>query len=168
MSNDENCERESGNGNGADARDRTPTMSDQFDLQRFVKAQDLVFDRVLEELGNRRKRSHWMWYVFPQIEGLGSSSIAKAFSISSREEAVAYLEHDVLGPRLRRCTRLVLDAEDSSLAQIFGSPDDMKFKSSMTLFAYAGSRDVVFRSALNKFCSGEEDWRTVAILEDNA
>ncbi len=112
-------------------------QSDRYNLQRFVDAQNPIFDQVRSELRSGRKRSHWMWYIFPQIQGLGYSALSKWFAISSREEAQAYLNHPVLGPRLRKCTQLVIDAQGRSIEQILGSPDDIKFKSSMTLFANA-------------------------------
>lgn len=107
-------------------------MSDPYDLQRFVDAQNPVYRRVVEELGRGRKATHWMWFVFPQIAGLSFSAMVQRFAISSRAEAAAYLQHDVLGPRLVECTRLIVAASDKSIADILGSPDDMKFRSSMT------------------------------------
>src|SRR6201992_3847647 len=106
-------------------------MSDSFDLRRFVKAQEPVYPRVVEELSLGRKRSHWMWFVFPQIAGLGFSAMAQRFAIGSRAEAVAYFGHDILGPRLIECTGLVLAESDKSITEILGSPDDMKFRSCM-------------------------------------
>ena len=110
-------------------------MDDRYDLQRFVDAQNPVIERVLAELRTGRKRSHWMWFVFPQIAGLGNSEMNRRYAIASRDEAAAYLKHPVLGPRLRDCTRLVNLVQGSTAHQIFGSPDDMKFCSSMTLFS---------------------------------
>lgn len=137
-----------------------------FDLERFVTAQSPVFDSVLAELRAGRKRTHWMWFVFPQLRGLGHSSIAQLYGIESLDEAKAYLDHPVLGPRLDTCTRAVLAVTDRSLHAIFGSPDDMKFHSSMTLFAVAaGDRAAVFRSALDRFCAGRMDERTLALLK---
>src|SRR5271163_4329683 len=112
-------------------------MSDGFDLERFVKAQAGVYERVCAELRAGRKQTHWMWFVFPQIRGLGSSSMAVRFGISSLAEAQAYLAHAVLGPRLRECAGIVCGVEGKSVGEIFGSPDDLKFHSSMTLFAKA-------------------------------
>ena len=109
-------------------------MSDSFELRRFVDAQASVYPQVVEELSRGRKRSHWMWFVFPQIAGLGFSAMAQRFAIESRGEAVAYLAHDVLGPRLIECTRLVMAASERTIGDILGSPDDLKFQSSMTLF----------------------------------
>ncbi len=110
---------------------------DPFDLQRFVDAQRAVYDRVRDELAAGRKRSHWMWFIFPQIEGLGSSLMSRRYAIASREEAAAYLMHPLLGPRLRESTRLVTGIDGRNIHEIFGSPDDLKFQSSMTLFAQA-------------------------------
>ncbi len=112
-------------------------MEDPFNLQRFVEAQEPVFGQVCAELRRGRKRTHWMWFVFPQIAGLGRSWLASEFAVSSRGEAAAYLNHPVLGPRLRECTRLVNLIEGCRIEQIFGYPDDMKFRSCMTLFAHA-------------------------------
>ena len=126
-------------------------MSDPYDLQRFVDAQDTVIDQVRTELRAGRKRSHWMWFVFPQLSGLGTSSMAMRYAISSRGEAEAYLNHPVLGPRLRECTRLVMAIEDRTIAAIFGRPDDLKFRSSMTLFAHAAPDDQIFSDAIAKY-----------------
>ena len=139
--------------------------ADPFDLQRFVTAQAPVFALALEELKEGRKRTHWMWFVFPQLRGLGSSSMATFYGIGSLEEARAYLAHPLLGPRLVLCTETVLAVKGKSLREIFGSPDDMKFGSSMTLFARASDDDgVVFRRALNLYCRGRPDDRTLALL----
>lgn len=137
---------------------------DRFDLQRFVDAQDRVYDDVVQELRAGRKRSHWMWFVFPQLRGLGSSPTADHYGISSLEEARAYLEHDLLGPRLRECVRLVNDIEGRSAGQIFGSPDDLKLRSSVTLFARATDDNQDFVGLLDKYYGGEEDPRTVMRL----
>jgi uncharacterized protein (DUF1810 family) len=137
---------------------------DGFDLQRFVEAQDLVYPAVLAELGSGRKTSHWMWFVFPQVRGLGMSSTSVHYAISGRDEAIAYLAHPVLGPRLLECTGLVNAVEGRSLREIFGSPDDMKFRSSMTLFALAAADPAPFEAALQKYCRGELDPLTVAKL----
>ena len=114
--------------------------NDPFDLQRFVDAQDRIYDTVVDELTAARKRSHWMWFIFPQLRGLGSSPTAVRFAISSVDEARAYLAHELLGPRLRECARLVARIDGRSAEEIFGWPDDMKLRSSMTLFAQAGRR----------------------------
>jgi uncharacterized protein (DUF1810 family) len=140
-------------------------MSDPFNLQRFVDAQGPVFERVRGELRNGRKTSHWMWFVFPQIRGLGHSPMAQRYAIASLEEAKAYLEHPVLGERMRECTRLVNAVEGRSGHEIFGSPDDLKFRSSMTLFARAETDNAVFLQALKKYFRGEPDTATVEILD---
>jgi uncharacterized protein (DUF1810 family) len=137
---------------------------DPHHLQRFVDAQDPVFDRVCAELGQGQKRSHWIWFIFPQIQGLGHSQMADKYAIASREEAAAYLQHPILGPRLRECTRLVNRIEGRSIGQIFGYPDDLKFRSSMTLFAHATSENEVFLSALEKYFGGESDRLTLELL----
>jgi len=138
-------------------------MSDPYELQRFVDAQNPVYERVLSELRGGRKKSHWMWFVFPQIEGLGRSELSVKFAISGRQEARAYLDHAVLGPRLRACTALVLKAQALPIGQIFGSPDDMKFQSSMTLFD-AVAPEAVFGQALDAFFAGRRDQATVDTL----
>jgi uncharacterized protein (DUF1810 family) len=132
-------------------------VDDPFDLNRFVEAQDPVYELVLAELGRGRKRSHWMWFVFPQLRGLGHSEMAAYYGISSREEARAYLEHPVLGARLRECARLVNSVEGRSASEIFGYPDHLKFRSSMTLFAAAAKDDAVFQQALEKYFDGQGD-----------
>jgi uncharacterized protein (DUF1810 family) len=139
-------------------------MDDPYKLQRFVNAQNQVFEQVCAELRSGQKWGHWMWFVFPQIQGLGASEAAREFAISSREEAEAYLNHPILGPRLRECARLVTLIEDRSLNQIFGSIDSMKFRSCMTLFAHATSDNQVFKDALQKFCGGEFDRLTLERL----
>jgi len=139
-------------------------MSDLYDLQRFVDAQNPVYDRVRAELQEGRKRSHWMWFIFPQIAGLGSSPLARRFAISSLSEAAAFLEHPILGPRLAECTRLVNLIEGRSIEQIFGRPDDLKFRSSITLFARASADNQVFVDALQKHFYGEFDPATLERL----
>lgn len=126
-------------------------MPDPFNLERFVDAQTPVYEQVRRELRTGRKESHWMWFVFPQIAGLGLSPTAKKYAISSRAEAAACLEHPVLGPRLRQCARLVTDIEDRTIGEILGHPDDLKFRSSMTLFAQATPDNKVFTDALEKY-----------------
>ena len=126
-------------------------MNDAYDLARFVTAQGPVYEQVCAELRAGRKRTHWMWFVFPQLKGLGHSPMAVKYAIGSREEAAAYLEHPVLGPRLRECTELVNRVEGRTLAQIFGYPDDLKFRSSMSLFAGATMENQVFLDALAKY-----------------
>jgi uncharacterized protein (DUF1810 family) len=142
------------------------TSEDSFDLERFVTAQAPVFETVLAELRAGRKRSHWMWFVFPQLRGLGQSATARFYGIASLEEARAYLAHPLLGPRLDLCTRLVLGSGSPSLHAIFGSPDDMKFRSCMTLFSLVrdGSANP-FQEALDRWCGGRPDERTLALLD---
>lgn len=139
-------------------------MGDAFDLQRFLQAQERDHEAVLDELRAGRKRSHWIWYVFPQIAGLGSSAMSQKYAISSCEEARAYAEHPVLGPRLRECTQLVLDVQGRTAEQIFPYPDDLKFRSCMTLFARCAADPALFRAALDKYFGGEPDPRTLEIL----
>ena len=139
---------------------------DPFDLNRFISAQAEVFQAALHELRAGRKRTHWMWFIFPQLSGLGSSPMSRRYAINSLDEAQAYLNHPVLGPRLKRCTETVLAVGGRSLHAIFGSPDDLKFGSSMTLFALAaGEEESVFRQALARYCEGRMDERTVALCD---
>jgi uncharacterized protein (DUF1810 family) len=140
------------------------SVNDRYDLQRFVDAQNPVFDQVCAELRDGQKQGHWMWFIFPQLRGLGSSGMAIKFAISSRQEAEAYWKHTVLGPRLRQCTRLVTLVEGRSINQIFGYPDDLKFRSSMTLFASTTSENQIFKDALQKYCAGELDRLTIERL----
>ena len=138
-----------------------------FDLERFVTAQEPVFAAVLEELRIGQKRSHWMWFVFPQLRGLGHSSMAQFYGIGSLAEARAYLAHPLLGSRLLLCTRTVLAVDGRSLHAIFGSPDDAKFCSCMTLFSRAAAADAsVFAQALDRYCDGQADQRTLALLDN--
>jgi uncharacterized protein (DUF1810 family) len=139
-------------------------MSDPFDLERFVAAQAQVNSRVIAELSEGRKRSHWMWFIFPQIAGLGFSTIAQRFAIRSRAEATAYLAHGILGPRLIECTRLVLAVNDRTIHDILGSPDDLKFRSSMTLFG-AVSENPIFGQAIAVHYGGAADQATLEILQ---
>lgn len=139
-------------------------MDDPFNLQRFVDAQEPVFEQVCAELRRGRKTTHWMWFVFPQIAGLGRSRLATEFAISSRDEAATYLNHPILGPRLRECTRLVNLIEGREIGQIFGYPDDMKFRSCMTLFADATDDNQVFKNAVQKYFAGEYDGATLQRL----
>lgn len=138
---------------------------DPFDLQRFVAAQDGVYRQACAELRGGRKRSHWMWFVFPQIAGLGFSPIAQFYALSSLDEARAFLAHPVLGPRLRECADLVNRIEGRSLYDIFGDPDEVKFRSSMTLFERAAPEEPVFARALDKFCGGVRDPLTLEKLK---
>jgi uncharacterized protein (DUF1810 family) len=137
-------------------------VDDPFDLQRFIDAQNPVYEQVCAELKDGRKRSHWMWFIFPQIEGLGASFMSKKFTIASLAEAEAYLHHPVLGPRLRECTRLVTAVAGLPIEQILGYPDDVKFRSSMTLFAHATSDNQDYIDALKKYFGGEFDALTRA------
>ena len=138
-------------------------MTDPFDLQRFLDAQAPIYPRVVDELRRGQKQTHWMWFVFPQLAGLGHSAMAQRFAIASREEAVAYLGHGVLGPRLRECTALVTAVEGRTAREILGSPDDLKFQSSMTLYG-AVSSDPEFSAAIAKFYGGKPDQRTLDLL----
>jgi uncharacterized protein (DUF1810 family) len=138
-------------------------MTDPFDLQRFLDAQSSVYPLVLDELRRGRKQSHWMWFVFTQLAGLGHSAMAQRFAIASRAEAVAYLGHGVLGSRLRECTALVNGIEGRTILEILGSPDDLKFHSSMTLFGVVSS-DPQFAVAITKFYGGKRDQRTLDLL----
>lgn len=139
-------------------------MTDPFDLTRFVDAQASVYTRVVAELRRGEKQSHWMWFIFPQLAGLGLSPMAQRFALHSRDEAVAYLDHGILGPRLHECTALVNAVQDKTILEILGSPDDLKFRSSMTLFG-AVSSDPKFPAAIDKYYGGEADRRTLELLE---
>jgi len=138
------------------------------DLERFVAAQEPVYGRVKTELLSGRKQSHWMWFVFPQVSGLGSSDMARRYAIASLDEARAYLAHPVLGMRLRECTALVLETNAKSADDIFGYPDNLKFHSCMTLFARAAPEDTEteFRKALDRFFDGKEDELTWQRLQN--
>ena len=138
--------------------------SDPFHLQRFVDAQSSVYPQVHAELTAGSKRSHWMWFIFPQIAGLGTSPTARHFAIRSMDEATAFLAHPVLGPRLRECTTLVLAHPSRSASAIFPFPDDLKFHSSLTLFAAADPDTPLFRTALSTFFAGERDEATLSRL----
>ena len=140
------------------------TLSDPHDLQRFVDAQERVYEAVRAELREGRKRSHWMWFVFPQLEGLGGSPTARRYAIPSLAEARAYLAHPILGSRLRECTRLVNAVRPQRIDDIFGYPDDLKFRSCMTLFAAAGDDDE-FPEALRRHFGGSGDPLTLQRLE---
>jgi uncharacterized protein (DUF1810 family) len=140
-------------------------MNSHLNLQRFVQAQAAVYSQVLRELGAGRKTTHWMWFIFPQISGLGQSQMARAYAIQSLDEARAYLDDAVLGPRLRACTALVNDVQDKSAHAIFSSPDDMKFRSCMTLFALAAPQEVLFRAALEKYFAGAPDRSTLDLVK---
>jgi uncharacterized protein (DUF1810 family) len=151
---------------GDKPQEASVTAPDPFDLNRFVIAQAPVYNAALAELRTGRKRSHWMWFIFPQLRNLGLSPTATFYGIASLDEARAYLAHPVLGARLETCTRAVLENQHQSLHAIFGSPDDLKFCSSMTLFARAAGGDGgCFNTALHRFCEGRMDDRTLALLD---
>ncbi|KAB1075779.1 DUF1810 domain-containing protein [Methylobacterium planeticum] len=139
-------------------------MDDPGGLERFVEAQRGIYDQALGELRNGRKTSHWMWFIFPQVAGLGHSAVAQRYAIGSLEEARAYLRHSLLGERLLTCTRAVNDVRGRSARVLFGSPDDMKFRSSMTLFARAAPEEPIFDRALALYFDGEADPLTLAKL----
>ena len=138
-------------------------MTDAFDLKRFVEAQAPVYPQVLSELRQGRKQSHWMWFIFPQLAWLGHSPMAQRFALRSRDEALAYLGHGVLGPRLSECTALVNAVEGRTIREILGSPDDLKFRSSMTLFA-AVSSNPEFSAAIAKLYGGTPDRKALELL----
>jgi uncharacterized protein (DUF1810 family) len=140
-------------------------MSDPYNLQRFVDAQDPVYAQVCKELRAGEKTTHWMWFIFPQVRGLGHSATATHFAITSREEAKAYLEHPILGTRLRECTEIVNGVDGKSVSQIFGYPDDLKFHSSMTLFNTTAPDESIFQRALAKYFHGAIDQRTIELLK---
>ncbi|WP_029113989.1 DUF1810 domain-containing protein [Mycobacterium sp. URHB0044] len=139
-------------------------MADPYDLARFVEAQEPVYADVVDELRAGRKRSHWMWFIFPQLRDLGRSPAAKHYGIGSRDEAVAYLAHDVLGPRIRECARLVAAAPGGSAERVMGQVDALKLRSSMTLFAAVADDDRDFVAVLERFYDGERDPLTVELL----
>ena len=138
---------------------------DPFELSRFLNAQKGVYERALAELKEGQKRTHWIWYIFPQIDGLGYSPTARRYSIKSLEEARQYLNHPVLGKRLLECTEAVVALGGGLVSEIFGYPDDMKFKSSMTLFEKIAGPGSLFSSALDRYCNGERDAATLRLLE---
>jgi uncharacterized protein (DUF1810 family) len=139
-------------------------MQDLHNLERFVDAQRGVIDTVRRELACGKKQTHWMWFVFPQVAGLGHSAMARRFAIASLDEASVYLAHPVLGPRLRECCQLVLEAGEKSIEQILPPPDDMKFRSSMTLFSQATTDNAVFSACLERYFDGVPDPATLARL----
>ena len=141
-------------------------MSDSHNLERFVTAQENVYAAVVEELGVGRKRSHWMWFIFPQAAGLGMSATSRKFAIQSLDEARAYLAHPLLGARLRQCTQLVMNVEGRTAEEIFGSIDSVKLRSCLTLFD-AASDEQLFRDAIEKYYCGETDQRTLQILSSD-
>jgi uncharacterized protein (DUF1810 family) len=137
---------------------------DPFNLERFVAAQDRNYQQVCAELAAGSKRTHWMWFIFPQLEGLGSSPTARRYALTGMAEASAYLTHDTLGPRLRECTGVVNALHGLTALQIFGTPDDMKFRSSVTLFALAAGSESVFHEALARYFDGKPDPVTLQFL----
>lgn len=139
-------------------------MSDQHNLKRFLDAQASVVDQVTRELKDGRKTSHWMWFVFPQVKGLGGSPTAQRYAIASLAEAQAYHDHPVLGQRLRDWTAIVVGLDGVSAEAIFGFPDYLKFRSCMTLFSQVNDADPVFQEALTKYYNGEPDKKTLSIL----
>ena len=145
-------------------RDSTSDRGDPFDLSRFINAQEGIYDRALAELHDGLKRSHWMWYIFPQIEGLGHSPTTRRYSIKSLEEARQYLAHPVLGQRLKESAEAVLAVQGRSAADIFGHPDDWKLQSSMTLFELVSGPESVFGRILDKYYQGKRDTRTLQIV----
>ena len=140
-------------------------VTDRFDLNRFMDAQEGVYDRALSELKIGQKQSHWMWYIFPQIGGLDRSTTARYYAIKSEDEARAYSNHPLLGPRLLECTKTVLDIEGRSASAIFGFPDDLKLQSSMTLFAFVSAPNSMFALVLYTFFNGNKDDKTLQVLE---
>jgi len=145
---------------------RRAVRDDPLNLDRFVEAQSPIYAAVVDELRLGRKRSHWMWFIFPQLQGLGVSDTAQRYGIKSLEEAHEYLSHPVLGPRIVECTRLVNDCIGHDVHDIFGTPDDVKFHSSMTLFAFAAAPRSEFACALSRFFSGRPDAQTCELLRD--
>ncbi|GLO47224.1 DUF1810 domain-containing protein [Pseudomonas putida] len=139
-------------------------MHTNFDLERFVEAQNRVYDQVMQELQAGRKRSHWMWYVFPQLDGLGHSAMAERYALAGIDEARAYLDHPLLGPRLEACVTALLQHGDKSAREILGSPDHLKLRSCLTLFARAAPDNPLFQFALVQFYDGEPDALTLAML----
>jgi uncharacterized protein (DUF1810 family) len=138
--------------------------TDPYDLNRFIDAQNGIYERAINELGAGQKSSHWMWFIFPQVRGLGHTETSIFFAISSLQEAKAYLEHPVLGPRLRECCELLMQIDGRSISQIFGSPDDLKLRSSMTLFAQASEQNPLFKDVLQRYFDGRVDPRTLGLL----
>jgi uncharacterized protein (DUF1810 family) len=135
-------------------------------LARFIRAQQKTYNQVVAELSRGRKTGHWMWFIFPQIDGLGYSPTTKYYAIKSREEARSYLQHPVLGPRLVECAEVLLALRGRDVSQVFGNPDDLKLRSSMTLFEVVAGPDSVFTRVLDKYFSGDRDTRTLSLLDD--
>lgn len=141
-------------------------MNDPYDLNRFVVAQEKEYDAALQEVRNGRKQTHWMWFVFPQIVGLGKTETSKTYAIRTREEAIAYLEHPTLGDRLHEISKALLSVKERSAKDIFGTPDDLKLRSSMTLFKSVTTDNETFLRVLDKYYGGEEDPQTFRILSE--
>lgn len=139
-------------------------MDGGFDLQRFVDAQAPVYDTAVAELRAGHKRSHWMWFIFPQLAGLGRSAMAQRYAIASSDEAAAYLAHPLLGARLRECARIVASLDADAIEEVFGPPDDLKFNSSMTLFADVAPDEAVFQECIDRYFDGAPDRNTLALL----
>jgi len=139
-------------------------MKDPYNLQRFVEAQSPVYEQVVRELKAGKKTTHWMWFIFPQIHGLGQSPMAKKYAIQSKAEARAYLEHELLGERLRECVRQTLEAEGRTASDIFGQIDRLKLRSSLTLFRSVAVDEPIFQQALDRYFGGQADSATIAIL----
>jgi len=137
---------------------------DPYNLQRFVSAQEAEYGQALAEIRAGRKKNHWMWFIFPQFDGLGFSPTSRFYSIKTIEEAKAYLDHPVLGPRLLKCIRALLELQGRTAAQIFGSPDDLKLRSCLTLYSVASPSEKIFRKALEKYYAGEPDVRTLRLI----
>ena len=152
------------NDNAMSEQGTSGSTADPYDLDRFVRAQALDYDRAMSEILSGRKRSHWMWYVFPQFDGLGFSSTSRHYAIRSVAEAEAYLRHPVLGPRLLESAQAVLDVEGRSALEVFGSPDDLKLRSCATLFACVSPPGSVFERLLAKYFGGERDDRTLRLM----
>ena len=142
-------------------------MPDDYNLNRFLEAQESTYQTALSEITNGKKRSHWMWYIFPQVAGLGFSETSQYYGIKTIAEAKAYLNHPVLGKRLIEISEVLLTINGKSANQVFGSPDDMKLKSSMTLFAAISDEDSVFNKVLEKYFDGKEDAKTLQLLKNN-
>ena len=147
------------------SRSHSTGSTDPYNLQRFISAQERDYTTALGELCRGRKRSHWIWYIFPQVTGLGSSSMSRHYAIRSEKEALAFLEHDLLGSRLQECAEALLRIENREIDEIMGYPDDLKLRSSMTLFAALSAPGSVFQRVLNRYFRGEADKKTLAFLD---
>lgn len=143
-------------------------MSDIFQLQRFIDAQENIYTDVISELKQGYKKSHWMWYIFPQITGLGQSHISQQYAIGSLEEASAFVQHPILGDRLYECAEIVVNTEGSTAKQIFGTPDHLKFHSCITLFCQVENHHPVFDSALTKYFENKQEQLTLDILSGSS